>query len=171
MNERFKFSYIYTFKYLFEQPQAKDIGSKINQAFKVFEQANQAKLIGVSCNVDFNNQTQIGPHHRTQPTFEKFPRRFQVIRPIRLPSQSSELIGDTYKFIMEYFSNGTGKKGEEFYTTSKVYSLLSQVVNHQNDNRICDPDYGLGSLLIKAARQGGNKDLILYNQELNGSTW
>ncbi len=69
------------------------------------------------------------------------------------------------------FASEAGKKAGEFYTPSEVSETLARLVAPKENDRICDPTCGSGSLLIKASKQVGGNDFSLYGQEMNGATW
>ena len=91
------------------------------------------------------------------------------LRPSRIGNQ--DVIGNTYEYLISRFASDAGKKGGEFYTPSEVATLLARLLDPQSGDRICDPACGSGSLLIRVARQIGDRNFALFGQESNGSTW
>jgi len=91
------------------------------------------------------------------------------MRPSNL--EGNDIIGDAYEFLIGKFASDAGKKAGEFYTPSEVSSLLAKMVEPKDGERICDPTCGSGSLLLKAAKEVGSKNVSLYGQEINGATW
>ncbi len=91
------------------------------------------------------------------------------LRPSNL--EGNDIIGDAYEYLISRFASDAGKKAGEFYTPSEVSTLLAKLVEPKDGERICDPTCGSGSLLLKAAKEVGSKNVSLYGQEVNGSTW
>ena len=91
------------------------------------------------------------------------------LRPSNL--EGNDIIGDAYEYLIGKFASDAGKKAGEFYTPSEVSTLLAKLVEPKDGERICDPTCGSGSLLLKAAKEVGSKNVSLYGQEVNGSTW
>lgn len=60
-----------------------------------------------------------------------------------------DIIGDAYEFLITHFANDACKKANEFYTLLEISTLLAKLVDPYSGNRICDPNHGSGSLLIK----------------------
>ena len=63
------------------------------------------------------------------------------------------------------------KRVVSFYTPNGVTRLLAKLLNPQPGCRICDPAIGSGSLAITVASQVLSRNVALYGQESNGSTW
>ena len=84
---------------------------------------------------------------------------------------TEDVIGNAYMYLIERFASDSGKKGGEFYTPNGVTRLLAKLLNPQPGSRICDPAIGSGSLAITVAAQVQGRNVALYGQESNGSTW
>ena len=84
---------------------------------------------------------------------------------------NKDAIGDAYEFLIANFASDAGKKAGEFFTPSEVSLMLAMLTKGKEGSKIYDPTCGSGSLLIKAAQQVGSRNVALYGQENNGSTW
>jgi type I restriction enzyme M protein len=155
-----------------------DIGERINKALEKLEDANKAKLEGVFRNIDFNSEAALGEtkdrNAKLKHLLDDFADARMDLRPGHL--QSRDVLGDAYEFLVKNFASDSGKKGGEFYTPPEVSKLLARILAPQQGSRICDPCCGSGSLLIRTgevvpANGNGVRDVALYGQELNGSTW
>src|SRR5699024_9671849 len=90
-----------------------------------------------------------------------------------------DAIGDAYEFLIANFASDAGKKAGEFFTPSEVSQLLARLTKGEDGAKIYDPTCGSGSLLLKAAKQiessnasiEQGRNVALYGQEVNGSTW
>ena len=87
-----------------------------------------------------------------------------------------DLLGATYEYLIKYFANSAGKKGGEFYTPTDVVRLLVNLLEPEPEFEIYDPKIGSGGMLIESksyvkSRYGSSRDMMLYGQEKNGTTW
>ena len=150
-----------------------NIGELINKALEAIEEANIKKLEGVFRNINFNSEAALGRtkdrNRRLKNLLEDFAVPEMDLRPSRIGN--IDVIGNTYEYLISRFASDAGKKGGEFYTPSEVSILLSKLLEPRPGERICDPAFGSGSLLIKVAREIDSHDFSLYGQESNGSTW
>ena len=150
-----------------------NVGEVINIALDKIEDANKAKLEGVFRNIDFNSESNLGEtkdrNARLKHLVEDFADSRLDLRPSRIGK--SDVIGDTYQYLIKQFASDSGKKGGDFYTPAEVSDLLARLLQPKKGDRICDPTCGSGSLLIRVADEIGDRDFALYGQESNGSTW
>ncbi len=170
-HERFKVPDQSTFEYLYEKRNEANLGELINISLEEIEEANRSKLEGVFRNIDFNSEPNLGPTKDRNRRLKNLLTDFEVLdlRPSNL--EGNDIIGDAYEYLISRFASDAGKKAGEFYTPSEVSTLLAKVVEPKDGERICDPTCGSGSLLLKAAKEVGSKNVSLYGQEVNGSTW
>ena len=170
-HERFKVPDKSTFEFLYEKRNEANLGELINVALEDIEEANRSKLEGVFRNIDFNSEPNLGPTKDRNRRLKNLLSDFEVLdlRPSNL--EGNDIIGDAYEFLIGKFASDAGKKAGEFYTPSEVSTLLAKLVEPKDGERICDPTCGSGSLLLKAAKEVGSKNVSLYGQEVNGSTW
>ncbi len=170
-HERFKVPNQSTFEFLYEKRNEPNLGELINIALEEIEEANRSKLEGVFRNIDFNSEPNLGPTKDRNRRLKNLLSDFAVLdlRPSNL--EGNDIIGDAYEFLISRFASDAGKKAGEFYTPSEVSTLLAKLVEPKDGERICDPTCGSGSLLLKAAKEVGSKNVSLYGQEVNGSTW
>jgi len=170
-HERFKVPDQSTFDYLYERRNEPNLGELINIALEDIEEANRSKLEGVFRNIDFNSEPNLGPTKDRNRRLKNLLSDFEVLdlRPSNL--EGNDIIGDAYEYLIGKFASDAGKKAGEFYTPSEVSTLLAKLVEPKDGERICDPTCGSGSLLLKAAKEVGSKNVSLYGQEVNGSTW
>ncbi len=91
------------------------------------------------------------------------------LRPSRIGNL--DVIGNAYEYLIGRFASDAGKKAGEFYTPPEVSELLARLLDPQENDRICDPACGSGSLLIKCAKRIKGEKYSIKGQEVNGSTW
>lgn len=177
--ERFFLPKDCTFDDLYENRNKDDIGERIDKALAKIESENLEKLEGVFRNISFNSD-KLGQtkdrNRRLKSLFADFHQPELDFRP-SLYDSITDVLGDSYMYLLEKFASGAGKKGGEFFTPKEVSSLLAKLVEAKPGNRICDPTCGSASLLIKVAEEVKDKngepsrDFALYGQESNGDTW
>lgn len=171
--ERFVLPKHCTYDQLYKKRNESNIGEIINTALHDIEENNKEKLESVFRNVDFNSTTALGEtkdrNSRLKSLIEDFSDPVLDFRPSKVGD--TDIIGNTYEFLIESFASDAGKKGGEFYTPSEVSELMAQLLNPQEKERLYDPTCGSGSLLIKLANQVGSRDYSVFGQESNGSTW
>lgn len=168
--DRFSLKDSSTFEYLYKHRHEHDIGGKIDVALEDIEETNKAKLRGVFRNISFNSEVNLGKTKERNPMLRHLLEDFAVLdlRPSKLPS--TDVIGDSYEYMIARFASDAGKKGGEFFTPSMVSELMARLVNPQENDRIYDPTCGSGSLLIRAFKQVPNHKAQIYGQERNAQT-
>ncbi|HWR02359.1 MAG TPA: type I restriction-modification system subunit M [Chlorobaculum sp.] len=161
-----------TYYSLYERRSTPNIGELINIVLDHIEEKNRAKLEGVFRNIDFNSEANLGKtkdrNRRLKQLLEDFHKPELDLRPSRI---SEDVIGNTYIYLIERFASDSGKKAGEFFTPFKVSELVAKLAGPKPGDRICDPACGSGGLLIKAAKEVGDRNFALFGQESNGSTW
>jgi type I restriction enzyme M protein len=170
-HERFVVPEKSSFDYIYSQKGQTNIGEIINIALEELQDANNTKLDGVFRNIDFNSESNLGETKDRKRRLGNLLNDFADLnlRPSNL--EGNDVIGDAYEYLIANFASDAGKKAGEFYTPSGVSTLLAKLVEPKETNRICDPTCGSGSLLLKAAKEVGSKNVSLYGQEVNGSTY
>jgi type I restriction enzyme M protein len=169
--ERFAVAEDCTFDFLFQHRNDTDIGQTINTVLEKIEDANKTKLHNVFRNIDFNSEANLGQARQRNSRLKKLLEDFNGLdlRPEQVGHM--DVIGDVYEYLIARFASQAGKKAGEFYTPAEVSETLARLVAPQPGDRICDPTCGSGSLLIRTAKQVGDRDFSLFGQEMNGSTW
>lgn len=173
--ERFVIPENSTFDYLYEHRNETNIGSMIDIALADLEEANRAKLTsdegsGVFRNISFNSSN-LGSEKDKNQRLRQLLTDFSGLDLMPSHLANKDAIGDAYEFLIANFASDAGKKAGEFFTPSEVSQMLAMLTKGNEGSKIYDPACGSGSLLIKAAQQVGSKNVALYGQEVNGSTW
>jgi type I restriction enzyme M protein len=179
--ERFILPEESSFDYLYSHRNEPNVGELMNISLELLEDANKGKLERVFRMIDFNSEANLGEtrerNRRLRNLLEDFANPKLDLRPSVLGSNRRDIIGDVYEYMIGKFAAGAGKKGGEFYTPPEVSTLLARLLNPQPGMMVCDPACGSGSLLIRVAQemarthQDKGRDISLYGQESNGSTW
>jgi type I restriction enzyme M protein len=171
--ERFVLPEEATFDYIAAHKSKPNIGEIINKALEKIEEANKRKLDGVFRNIDFNSEAALGKtkdrNRRLKNLIGDFSKPVLDFRPSVIGSE--DVIGNAYMYLISRFASDAGKKGGEFYTPDEVSTLLAKLVRPDTGDRIYDPTIGSGSLAIQVAEEVGDRNVVIYGQESNGSTW
>lgn len=170
-NERFTLSETSTFDYLYENRSDPEIGQKINIALSEIENSNSEKLRNVFRTIDFNSTVDFGEAKSKNAILKNLLTDFYGLdlRPSQL--EGTDILGDSFEYMIANFASDAGKKGGEFFTPSNVSKLVAELVSPQENDRIYDPTCGSGGLLLKAYSKVKSRKAAVYGQEVNNQTW
>lgn len=149
-----------------------NIGPELDKAFKAIEdEPKNSELIGVLTTANYNDKERVPDKKLSQLLI-----LFDAINLSDENLDNTDVLGDAYQYLIKQFADEGGKKGGEFYTPSEVVTVLVNILKPQEGDRIYDPTVGSGGMLIQSLayikKQGGNwKNVSLYGQEINLSTW
>jgi type I restriction enzyme M protein len=90
-------------------------------------------------------------------------------------SRSNDVLGRVYEYFLGEFASAEGKGGGEFYTPRCVVNLLVELLEPYK-GRVFDPACGSGGMFVQSEdfvlrHSGSPKDLAIYGQESNHTTW
>jgi len=151
----------------------RELGKALNDAMLAIERANEPKFNGILSNstVDFNAQDRL-PRSKLIAIINHFGSL-----PLDHASVPDDLFGNAYEYLILNFASKAGKSSGEFYTPKEVAFLMSEIVEPQPGNHICDWAAGSASLLLQCRayieRHYGKQQtdrLFFYMQESNPST-
>lgn len=151
----------------------RELGPALNDAMRAIERANEPKFDGILANstVDFNAQDRL-PRSKLVQIINHFGSL-----PLEHASVNDDLFGNAYEYLIRNFASKAGKSSGEFYTPKEVAYLMSEIVEPQPGNLICDWAAGSAGLLLQCRnyveRHFGKKEtdrLFFYMQESNPST-
>lgn len=164
------------FPALYEARHQPGNGERIDKALHAIEEANLSKLRDVFQDISFNSN-KLGDEAQKNDILrhllEDFAKPELNLRESRIGNL--DVIGNAYEFLIKNFASTSGKKAGEFYTPPEVSQLMARLMDPQENDDICDPTCGSGSLLMKCAQlireRVGRRAYALYGQEAIGSTW
>lgn len=149
-----------------------NIGPELDKAFKAIEdEPMNSELIGVLSTTNYNDKEKVPDKKLSQLLI-----KFSSVNLANLNLESEDMLGDAYQYLIKQFADQGGKKGGEFYTPTEVVKILTNILKPEEGDRIYDPTCGSGGMLIQSIEyvknHGGNpKNLSLFGQEINLSTW
>jgi type I restriction enzyme M protein len=179
-NERFVLPASASFYQLYERRHEPGNGERIDQALHAVEEENGSKLKdagkSVFGGISFNSD-KLGEEKQKNTILrhlmEDFAGEELNLKPSRVGSL--DVIGNAYEYLIKNFAASGGQKAGEFYTPPEVSDLISELLDPQPGDSICDPACGSGSLLMKCGRKvvanHNSKQYELYGQEAIDSTW
>jgi type I restriction enzyme M protein len=153
-----------------------EVGSELMKAFAELEDKNLGNLEGVLKPIDFNKTFGKNNKRITDADMVELISHFDKVVLTDDNLEFPDLLGSAYEYLIKYFADSAGKKGGEFYTPRTVVKLLINILDPAKDAEICDPAVGSGGMLIESfnyveSKYGSARNLTLYGQEKNGTTW
>ena len=90
-------------------------------------------------------------------------------------SRNADILGHVFEYFLGEFALAEGKKGGQFYTPRSVVELLIEMLE-PHKGRVFDPCCGSGGMFVQSEKfvtshQGKVKDISIYGQESNQTTW
>lgn len=90
-------------------------------------------------------------------------------------AQEKDVLGRVYEYFLSKFASAEGKLGGEFYTPSCIVRTLVEMIE-PFEGQIFDPACGSGGMFCQSARfvkehQGNVRDISIFGQEFNPTTW
>jgi len=90
-------------------------------------------------------------------------------------NKGKDLLGRVYEYFLGQFADAEGKKGGQFYTARCVVRLLVEMIEPYK-GRVYDPCCGSGGMFVQSenfviAHRGKARDISIYGQESNQTTW
>ena len=88
---------------------------------------------------------------------------------------SKDLFGRVYEYFLGEFANAEGKKWWQFYTPKSIVKLMVEMIEPYK-GRVYDPACGSGGMFVMSEKfveehSGNVKDITIYGQESNQTTW
>jgi type I restriction enzyme M protein len=89
--------------------------------------------------------------------------------------QARDTLGRVYEYFLGKFAQSEGKLGGEFYTPRCVVRVLVEMLEPY-EGRVYDPCCGSGGMFVQSdqfvqAHGGNTRDISIYGQESNPTTW
>ena len=147
----------------------RDVGRKLQGAFRAIEAANQGRLDGIFGDAPWTNKDRL-PDVTLKNLLEHFSGH-----PLSLANVPEDELGNGYEYLIKKFADDSGHTAQEFYTNRTVVHLMVRMMRPKPGESIYDPTCGTGGMLISALaevkRAGGeHRTLKLYGQERNHMT-
>jgi type I restriction enzyme M protein len=90
-------------------------------------------------------------------------------------ARRKDILGRVYEYFLSKFAAAEGKLGGEFFTPGSIVRLMVEMIE-PFEGRVYDPACGSGGMFVQSERfaeaHGGSKrDLSVFGQESNPTTW
>lgn len=149
---------------------AEDVGKAIIDAMIGIERANPDTLYGVFSSFDDANWTD-----KSKLSDERLKNLVEHMSKIKVGNEnySSDVMGDSYEYLIKKFADLSKKNAGEFYTPRPVVKLLVKLLAPKAGEDIYDPACGTGGMLIEAINYIKNDHMTygkIFGQEKNLST-
>lgn len=143
-----------------------NVGLAIEHALRGIEQANQEFLYGIFGDAQWSNKNKLSDRLLID-LIEHF-SQYNLSN----SKVDSDLLGQSYEYLIKHFADLTNKKAGEFYTPRSVVHLLGLILDPHEGETIYDPACGTGGMLLECVDhlKHNNEDyrtLKLYGQEKN----
>ncbi|MCF8373137.1 MAG: type I restriction-modification system subunit M [Bacteroidales bacterium] len=143
-----------------------NVGLAIEKALRGIEQANQQFLYGIFGDAQWSNKNKLSDRLLID-LIEHFSQY-----DLSNSNVDSDLLGNSYEYLIKHFADLTNKKAGEFYTPRSVVHLLGLILDPHEGETIYDPACGTGGMLLECVDHLKNnhedyRTLKLYGQEKN----
>lgn len=147
-----------------------NIGKAIVNAMVGIERANPDTLYGVFSSFDDANWTD-----KNKLSDERLKNLVEHMSKLKVGNNnySSDVMGDSYEYLIKKFADLSKKNAGEFYTPRSVVKLMVKILNPKPGETVYDPACGTGGMLIEAIRNMRNDRSSygrIYGQEKNLAT-
>lgn len=142
------------------------VGLAIEKALRGIEQANQEFLYGIFGDAQWSNKNKLSDRLLID-LIEHF-SQYNLSH----SNVDSDLLGQSYEYLIKHFADLTNKKAGEFYTPRSVVHLLGLILDPHEGETIYDPACGTGGMLLECVdhlkhNKEDYRTLKLYGQEKN----
>ena len=138
-----------------------NVGQALQKAMRGIEKANPETLYGIFGDAAWTNKDRL-PDSLLRDLLEHFSR-------INLGNEAAEtdILGQSYEYLIKKFADLTNKKAGEFYTPRSVVRLMVNILDPKEGETIYDPACGTGGMLLEAVhhvRENHGDDRTLWGQ-------
>jgi type I restriction enzyme M protein len=150
--------------------QTENIGFAIVNTMTKIERANPDTLHGVFSGFDDANWS-----NKSKLSDERLKDLVEHMSKIKVGNDdySTDVMGDSYEFLIKKFADLSKKNAAEFYTPREIVKLMVQLLVPEPGETVYDCAAGTGGMLIEAIRYTKNQKLSygkIYGQEKNLAT-
>jgi len=147
----------------------KNVGAKLQSAFREIEKANPNYLFGIFGDAQWTNKEKL-PDSLLTELIEHFSQYKLANGTVDL-----DMLGQAYEYLIKKFADLTNKKAGEFYTPRSVVHLMGRIIDPHEGETVYDPACGTGGMLLQSVEllraQGKDaRTLKIYGQEKNLTT-
>jgi type I restriction enzyme M protein len=148
-----------------------NVGQALQKAMRGIEKANPETLYGIFGDAQWTNKDRL-----SDALLKDLIEHFSRIS-LGNAAAESDILGQSYEYLIKKFADATNKKAGEFYTPRPIVRLMVNILNPQERESIYDPACGTGGMLLEAVHHvrenhGDDRTLWgkLFGQEKNLTT-
>ncbi len=148
-----------------------NVGMALQKAMRGIEKANPETLYGIFGDAQWANKDRLADS-----LLRDLLEHFSKIALGNTAAQS-DILGQSYEYLIKKFADLTNKKAGEFYTPRSVVRLMVNILDPREGESIYDPACGTGGMLMEAIHhvrenRGDDRTLWgkLFGQEKNLTT-
>jgi type I restriction enzyme M protein len=148
-----------------------NVGHALQKAMRAIEQANPDTLHGIFGDAQWSNKERL-----SDALLRDLVEHFSKLS-LGNKSAETDILGQSYEYLIKKFADLTNKKAGEFYTPRSVVTLMTMILSPKEGDTIYDPACGTGGMLLEAVQHvkstGGDAHRMLgklYGQEKNLTT-
>ena len=123
---------------------SKNVGTKLQNAFRAIETANPDKLYGIFGDAQWTNKDRL-PDHTLKELIEHFSKLT-----LSVANCPEDELGVGYEYLIKKFADDSGHTAAEFYTNRTVVHLMTELLQPQPGESIYDPTCGSGGMLLSS---------------------
>jgi type I restriction enzyme M protein len=148
-----------------------NVGLALQTALRGIEQANPHTLYGIFGDAQWTNKERL-----SDALLRDLIEHFSQLS-LGNADAKTDILGNSYEYLIKKFADATNKKAGEFYTPRSVVRLMVNILDPQEGESIYDPACGTGGMLLEAIhhvqeKHGDVRTLWgkLFGQEKNLTT-
>lgn len=146
--------------------QTSDVGPALQAAMRSVETANPKLLFGIFGDGQWTNKERL-PDKLLTDLLENFSSKT-----LSLENMPEDEFGQGYEYLIKRFADDSGHTAQEFYTNRTVVHLMTEMMQPQPGESVCDPTCGTAGMLLSCVthlkeQKQEYRSVKLFGQELN----
>ena len=121
-----------------------NVGQALQTALRGIEQANPHTLYGIFGDAQWTNKERL-----TDALLRDLIEHFSQLS-LGNRAAKTDVLGQSYEYLIKRFADATNKKAGEFYTPRSVVRLMVNILDPREGESIYDPACGTGGMLLEA---------------------
>jgi type I restriction enzyme M protein len=123
---------------------ATNVGQALQTALRGIEQANPHTLYGIFGDAQWTNKDRL-----SDSLLRDLIEHFSQLS-LGNAAAKTDVLGQSYEYLIKKFADATNKKAGEFYTPRSVVRLMVNILDPREGESIYDPACGTGGMLLEA---------------------
>ncbi|MCO6413238.1 MAG: N-6 DNA methylase [Thiogranum sp.] len=164
------------FEFLCEHRNEPGNAQRIDRALRAIQEVDGSEISDVLLDIRFNSN-KLGPEKQRDDVLKRVLTAFagSEFNLHRVALHKLDIIENAYDFLVRSLALKLGKKDAHFYTPPEIGELMAGLMSPRDDDDICDPACGSGSLLLECSKYirlaNNHSNHSLYGQEASRPAW